>query len=157
MISIMDLTDAYRAALVASPVIRAWCRLHYGRHLSVQVGMDGSNPPGQEDFPLAVLSPGSDPSEQGEESAVQSVSLDIDWAVLEERETVTETTREYNGVRRSDELGQLIREVLKSATTQVSLSRCQYALDPVSMHPVYGGSMAVTVEYPNLIGAEIVL
>lgn len=157
MISIQNVIDLYATAIADDSAIRTWCRTYYGRDVFVQKGIDGSNPPGQDSFPLVVLGPGSEPSEMGEESAVWSASVAIDWALFDETECQDEGTKEYSGLRRSDELGQLIRTVVKAAASSVSMSRCQYALDPISMHPVYGGTMAVTIEYPNLIGAEMTL
>jgi hypothetical protein len=152
-----QLLTLYATTLADDLTIREWCREYYGRPLQVQVGEDGSDPAGPEGRPLVVLTPGFDSSDMGEESGVHSVAVSVEWEVYEDRRDEVENLKTYHGIKRSDELGQLIRTAIAACTNSVSISRCQYALDPISMHPVYGGAMGIVVEYPNLIGAEMTL
>lgn len=155
-ISLMDVVDKVVTALSTNAALIAWADATYDKTITILVGLDERNRPGPETCPLILVRPESQSLGQG--AAEMQHRVQIDWAVYDDATTTSGTVTEYTGVRRIDEMGRLVWDALKAGVSdEVAMDRSEYVLETVERFPMLLGGMDITINVPQLIGAEITL
>jgi hypothetical protein len=155
-ISLMDVVDKISAVLAADAALAAWADDKYDTTVAILVGMDERNRPGPELCPLILIRP--DRQDIGQSVTQMQHRVQIDWAVHDDTVTTAGTVTEYTGVRRVDEMGRLIWDALCSGISDhVAIDQSEYVLEIVENFPMLIGGMDITINVPQLIGAEITL
>lgn len=155
-ISLMDIVDKIVTVLAANAALIAWADDKYGKALTILVGMDERNRPGPESCPLILIRP--ERQDLSQSSSEQAHRVQVDWAVFDDTVATTGTVTEYTGVRRVDEMGRLIWAALQSGiSTHVAMDQSEYVLETIEKFPLLLGGMDITINVPQLIGADITL
>ncbi len=155
-ISLMAIVDKMSAVLASDTDLAAWVDEKYDKTLTILVGLDERNRPGPESCPLILIRP--DGQGLGQSSGQIDHRVQIDWAVHDDAVTTTGGVTEYTGVRRVDEMGRLIWDALCSGiSSHVAMDQAEYVLETVERFPLLLGGMDITINVPQLIGAEITL
>lgn len=153
-ISLMDIVDKISTVLAADAALIAWADDKYDKVLTILVGMDERNRPGPDACPLILIRP--ERQDLGQSIGESSHRIQIDWAVFDDTVTTSGTVTEYTGVRRVDEMGRLIWAALcEGISPQVAMDQAEYVLETVEKFPMLLGGMDITINVPQLIGAEI--
>lgn len=155
-ISLMDIVDKISATLAADAELTAWADEKYEKAVTILVGLDERNKPGPASCPLILIRP--DRQGLGQSVAGMDHRVQIDWAVHDDTVTTTGSVTEYTGVRRVDEMGRLIWDALRGGISgHVAIDQAEYVLETVERFPLLLGGMDITINVPQLIGAEITL
>jgi hypothetical protein len=155
-ISLMDIVDKISTVLAADAALIAWADAKYDKALTILVGVDQRNRPGPESCPLILIRP--ERQDLSQSSSEQTHRVQVDWAVFDDTVTTTGTITEYTGVRRVDEMGRLIWAALQSGiSAHVAMDQSEYVLETVEAFPLLLGGMDITINVPQLIGADITL
>lgn len=155
-ISLMDIVDKIVAVLAADAALTAWADDKYDTTVTILIGLDERNRPGQELCPLILIRP--DRQDLGQSVTEMQHRVQIDWAVHDDAVTTTGTVTEYTGVRRVDEMGRLIWDALCAGiSSHVVMDASEYVLETVERFPLLLGGMDITINVPCVIGAEITL
>ena len=157
MITYTDILEKMKIVLVDDITLWEWCEINFNSSPKIFIGIDDRNPPGKKDCPLIILRPSSAGAEIGQEQSPHIYKVLVDWAILDETVNANDNLVEYQGVYEADNMGQLIWQALKSFSDNVSLSRSNYILEPISYFPMIVGGMDLEIIVPNVIGAEITL
>lgn len=153
-ISLMAIVDKMSAVLAADTELAAWVDEKYDKPLTILVGLDERNRPGPDSCPLILIRPESQGLSQS--ASEQSHRVQVDWAVFDDAVTVAGTVTVYTGVRRVDEMGRLIWDALRSGiSSHVAMDQAEYVLETVERFPLLLGGMDITINVPQVIGAEI--
>ena len=155
-ISLMDIVDKMTAVLAADAALTDWADDKYDKAVTILIGLDERNRPGPEACPLILIRP--DRQDTGQSVTEMKHRVQIDWAVHDDTVTTTGTVTEYTGVRRVDEMGRLIWAALCAGiSSHVAMDQAEYVLETVERFPMLLGGMDITINVPQLIGAEITL
>ena len=131
--------------LAASTTIAAWCDDHYGRELSVFLGLNLKKPPTEDECPCVIVLPES--TQLTDESYPNDATISILWSVAN-----SETDEDDNGVHvmtglmESEEFGREIWDVLYQDDAVVPQS-VSFELDPAGSFPQFPGSMEISAKY----------
>lgn len=155
MIAVQEVIDTYVGALAADAAIETWCQAEYGKSATIFVGIDTRNPPGKAQVPFIVFRPG--PSAEGDEVGTFQYTFTVDWIIVNEGSTTTGGVVKMDGLKKSDEFGQLILAALRGASQNAVLSSWTYYIEPVEFWPMYAGNMEITLNVPHLIGGAVSL
>jgi len=155
MITYKDILQRMRDVLANDTALADWCQTNYGQAPKIFVGIDNRNQPGKKDCPLIILRPGT--AEVGREVKNHEYKIMVDWAVLDESVSTNGSVVEYQGVFQIDDMGQLVWQALQGFSSNVSLSRNDYILEPIDYFPMIVGGMDLSISVPNLIGGGITL
>ena len=155
-ISLMDIVDKIVTVLAADAALTAWADAKYDKTVTILVGMDERNRPGPDACPLILIRP--ERQDLSQSAAEQSHRVQVDWAVFDDTVTTTGTVTEYTGVRRVDEMGRLIWAALQSGiSSHVIMDQSEYVLETIEKFPLLLGGMDITINVPQIIGADITL
>ncbi len=163
MITLEQIITAMAAELLADTALAAWITATYGTAhptwtLHVQVGEDGANPPDAASGPVVVITPEFRGCTLGEDVATHAYRVNVDWLVEDCGIDISTTgLRVYEGTYHVDQLGQLIYAALLGISESVTLSQAEYGIDAALTWPLCVGGMTVTLDVPNIIGAEVAL
>lgn len=145
LITISDVLTAAKTALRADTDIAAWVTSNYATTLKIYVGEDATNPPGENDAPFVVLTPGTVPYEMGTASMTREPVIEVDFGVLDRGITKADSdfTVTHDGLLKADALGNLIRVCLQTALGEEYFRSCNYLLDAALRWPLIEGGMTV--------------
>lgn len=155
MITISDLLNAMSARLLADTTLTAAFVTETGSEPTVIVGEDTRNMPGPDDAPCIIITAGM--SRGGQESSEYVFSVSVDWLISEESVTENDRSKVYDGPLKSDRLGEAIWSSLCGVSPNVALSDRTYGIATLEQYPLVIGMMDITINVPQLIGAEITL
>ncbi|MCA1990379.1 MAG: hypothetical protein LDL07_14770 [Desulfarculus sp.] len=149
--------DRFKAAILASDDLADWCQEQFGKPLTLFIGMDQRNPPGEDACPLIILTP-EGPASDGEapEGGQRRYPIGVRWGVVNDGVTTVGNVITYPGQAQADRMGQLIWAALEDGCEDMSLPQAEPELEPIAYFPLIPGWMLVTVTVPVLIGAEII-
>ncbi|WP_122630438.1 hypothetical protein [Lucifera butyrica] len=156
MISTLKLSDIiskWRDALQASQPIQNFCSSQYNKAPSIFVGINGKNPPTENDCPLIILYPGS--KSEGLELQEYTYNLTVGWTILQAAATVTNNVTEFRGVAECDTLGQLIYQELAQLSPDNPISVVNYNIEPVAYFPRFPGRMDIIIKITSINGYNI--
>ena len=155
MITISDLLNEFSDRLLADTELTAAFVTETGAQPTVIIGEDARNMPGPDDAPCIVVTPGT--SRGGQESGEYVYSMSIDWLISDDSVTESGRSKKYGGPLKSDRLGEAIWKSLCAASANIALSDRTYAVATLEQFPLVIGMMDITINVPQLIGAEITL
>lgn len=155
MITISDLLTAFQDRLLADTVLTAAFVTETGTEPTVIIGEDARNMPGPDDAPCIAITPGM--SRGGQESGEYVYSVSVDWLISDDSVTEGFRSKTYTGLLKSDRLGEEIWRSLCDVSPHIALSDRTFAVAALEQFPLVIGMMDITINVPQLIGAEISL
>ena len=155
MIAMRDIMDRFATTLAGTAALDAWCQDKFGKDATIYVGFDVREPPGEADTPFIVIQPGA--ASEGDEMGVFSYIVTVDWGIVVDTSTTTGQIKEMDGLKLSDELGRIILDALRGASSNVSLSSWTYTIEPVEFFPMILAGVSFTINVPHLIGGAVAL
>jgi len=155
VITISDLLNKFHDHLLADTVLTAAFVTETDAAPTVIIGEDARNMPGPDDAPCIVITPGM--SRGGQETAEYVYSMSVDWLISDDSVTEGVRSKKYDGTLKSDRLGEAIWKSLCGASSNIALSDRTYAVAALEQFPLVIGMMDITINVPQLIGAELTL
>lgn len=152
-LKLSDIMSKWRDALQASQPIQNFCMAQYNKAPSIFVGINGKQPPTENDCPLIILYPGT--KAEGLELQEYTYNLAIGWTILQDAVTVTNNVTEYHGITECDALGQLIYLELAQLSPDNPIGVVNYNIEPVAYFPRFPGRMDITVKITSINGYNI--
>lgn len=155
MITNSDLANKFSDHLLADATLTAAWVADTGEEPTVIIGEDTRNMPGADDAPCIVIVPGT--NRGGQESSEYVYSVSVDWLISDDSVTESGRSKKYNGLLKSDRLGEAIWTSLCGASSIIALTDRTFAVAALEQFPLFLGMMDITINVPQLIGAEITL
>lgn len=144
--------DTWQKALAESTEINDFCLEKYSKKPKIFVGINRKKPPTEDDCPYIVIRPGV--KEEGELDSYSYV-ISVGWAIKNGKETQIGSVIAQDGVSESDDLGQMIYELLFDVSQYSPITLCQYELEPIEFWPQFVGEMALEIQITPTIGGQI--
>jgi len=147
MQTLLSVSRRWGDAIATDREIDAWCRDHYGRGITVFVGINGKEPPRETDCPYVVIRPASSGIRQEEE--IQRHEIVLGWVVSnrDERET-THGVREIAGLSESEDLGRMIFGlIVQDEDVKVQAGELVLGSDAPDVWPQILSTMALTLNF----------
>lgn len=152
-LKLSDILSKWLNALQASQPIQNFCSTQYNKVPNIFVGMNGKNPPTDNDCPMIILYPGS--KSEGLELQKFTYKLAVNWTIYQSAVSVTNNVTEFNGVTECDTLGQLIYLELAQLSPDNPINVIRYNIEPVAYFPRFPGRMDITIKIPSINGYNI--
>jgi hypothetical protein len=144
--------EAARDAVKDNAALLAWCASEYESDLTVFVGLDEGNPPGESDCPFVAFFP--DRFGIGQERAEHEHGFGMLFGILNETKSETENVVEYRGVYDLSDFWELLWNALVAEfSEEVALSAADAELEPIDLFPLFLGAVDVTLEVTQTLGA----
>lgn len=155
MINTRDIMDLFATTLAGTAALDAWCQTNFTKDAAIFVGFDVREPPGKAHAPFIVIQPGA--AMEGDEVGMYQYNISVDWGVVVETTTTTGQVKEVDGLAKVDEMGRIILDAIRSASSNVVLSSWTYTVEPVEFFPMILAGLDLTLNVPHLIGGQITL
>jgi len=154
-ITLYAVLEKMRDVLKNNAALEAYCQATYNTEISVYVGADMSNPPGDSDCPFVMLIGGG--KSEGQEVGTDSFRVNVFGALMNEDQETTGKVTEYTGVRQIDELMNLILSALEQTSVNVCMSVVDYEILDIEFFPMWLAAYDIRINVPNLIGGSVEL
>ncbi len=158
LLGFSGIIERFKNAILAHEPLAAWCQDQFGKGLTLIIGMDQRNPPGETECPLIILTP-EGPAIDGDapDGREHRYPIGIRWGVVNEGVIRDGNVITYPGQAQADRMGQLIWDALQAGCGDMLLPLAEPELEAIAYFPLIPGWMLVTVTTPYLIGgAQIV-
>lgn len=177
--NILTLRNALTAAVAGDSALETWCQAKYGQSVSVYVGMDMRNPPGEDDYPLVhIVASGkvagqslaaidhrfsvvcgvhdtrSESSTDAWTDHAGDIWVDEGGDVWVDHETNAGIVQSY-GVTYVEELRALVQTAITGAVPAGCwVERIEVDYESVEMYPFFLAGMEITVSQPVYQGGD---
>lgn len=157
MIRFDAITAKAKASIRSNTAFNMWCIATFGKLAKIYVGIDESNPPGQENCPFVAIS--CPQRTAGVEAAESTYQLIITFGLTCESITTDSTgDQTIDGLTLMSEMWEKIwLSLVAGFSDNVHLSEEDTTLEGVITFPLFVGASQVNINIPTIIGAEITL
>jgi hypothetical protein len=140
--NLAGILEHWASVLSTDEALDDWCELNYAKGVTVYIGGEGPNMPGEADCPHVILGYMPVSMDQGQEEENPSASVDIGWALYDKSHDDEDQIVRLSGVSAIGAMGDLIWDALQADGTYL-LSQAGVALDPGGQFPLFKGEMAI--------------
>ena len=153
-IKIADITAAWVTALEASTDLSTYCTTEFGKDVTIFVNFNAKNKPKIDVTPLVAIYPGS--KQEGIGNSDYTYTLGVSW-VLKDVTGPTKTGKTYTMpyLEKLDYMGQIILQVLTTASSEHLVTDVQYSIEPTDFWPMIIGHMEMTISVPVTLGTGL--
>jgi len=139
----------WKDAILNSTEINDFCMNKYNKKPLLFVGFNAKDPIIEDDCPAIIIYPASKTEGLLDDYTYNMVCT---WSILNKNITKDTNTIEYDGLFETDELGNLIYEVLSNCS-DISIKKIEYEIQS-EWFPLYPAFMQIAIDIPVPMGVE---
>jgi hypothetical protein len=151
-------------ALIADASILSWCNTNYSTPHTIYKGIDLSNPPGEDEYPLIAIWPISKTSgyQLAEKAHVIQITSGIyDSTFSSDTDTNLVTVKRYRGVSRTEAFRKLVETAVvaeigsNTNTTELVEEALEISYEPIEFFPSFFATDIYVFNEPISAGDDI--
>lgn len=157
-ISLTAIAGKLANAFAASTAIASYCVAAYSSGPHIFVGINGKNPPTENDCPYILVLPNQ--KTEGPQLEEHIYSLTIGWGIKDDTTTVTTATATavtittLDALTAADAIGQLLYAACESAGAYPP-SQISYQLEGIEFYPQVVGRMELEIRVTPCMGGSL--
>lgn len=150
-LTVYNILSQAATAVRDSTAIASWLTTNLpGQTLTIYVGEDRVDPPGEEQAPFVILTPAMTGFDLGSGTDERRPAFDVDWGIVVKTATTTTATGKPNiitqdGLTKSDAFGLLVLAAIKYSFGAMYVYTANYALSGAA--PLWEGGVTITLKY----------
>jgi len=148
---LMNVVSAIASKIASSSAISSWCKTNNYTQLKVFVGLNGKNPPTENDCPYVIIYPSL--WTEGEREGEWSWIVVVAWSVYNTSSASSGGMVTLTGLQHTDDLGELLWACVKEACLGLGFpaSRADYDIEAYEFFPQFPGRMSVVLRVPKVL------